>query len=112
MINFIRILFESAVKGNSSLKMAVLTGCLRISKESIFTGMNNLVVYSVIDKPYSQYYGFTEKEIRQILDYYGLQDKFETIKKWYDGYSYGNQEIYNPWSVLNYVKNLISTIRL
>lgn len=108
MINFIRILFESAVKGNSSLKMAVLTGCLRISKESIFTGMNNLVVYSVIDKPYSQYYGFTEKEIRQMLDYYGLQDKLEIIKKWYDGYSYGNQEIYNPWSVLNYVKNLLN----
>ena len=108
MINFIRILFESAVKGNSSLKMAILTGCLRISKESIFTGMNNLVVYSVIDKSYSQYYGFTEKEIRQMLDYYGFQDKFETIKKWYDGYSYGNQEIYNPWSVLNYVKNLLN----
>ena len=108
MINFIRILFESAVKGNSSLKMAVLTGCLRISKESIFTGMNNLVVYSVIDKSYSQYYGFTEKEIRQMLDYYGLQDKLEIIKKWYDGYSYGNQEIYNPWSVLNYVKNLLN----
>lgn len=108
MINFIRILFESAVKGNSSLKMAVLTGCLRISKESIFTGMNNLVVYSVIDKPYSKYYGFTEKEIRQMLDYYEFQNKFDVIKKWYDGYSYGNQEIYNPWSVLNYVKNLIS----
>lgn len=108
MINFIRILFESAIKGNNSLKMAVLTGCLRISKESIFTGMNNLVVYSVIDKPYSQYYGFTEQEIKQMLEYYNLQDKFETIKTWYDGYLYGNQEIYNPWSVINYVKNLIN----
>lgn len=108
MINFIRILFESAIKGNNSLKMAVLTGCLRISKESIFTGMNNLVVYSVIDKPYSQYYGFTEQEIKQMLEYYNIQDKFETIKTWYDGYLYGNQEIYNPWSVINYVKNLIN----
>lgn len=107
MINFIRILFESAIKGNNSLKMAVLTGCLRISKESIFTGMNNLVVYSVIDKPYSQYYGFTEQEIKQMLEYYNLQDNFETIKTWYDGYLYGNQEIYNPWSVINYVKALI-----
>lgn len=107
MINFIRILFESAIKGNNSLKMAVLTGCLRISKESIFTGMNNLVVYSVIDKPYSQYYGFTEQEIKQMLEYYNLQDNFETIKTWYDGYLYRNQEIYNPWSVINYVKALI-----
>lgn len=108
MINFIRILFESAIKGNNSLKMAILTGCLRISKESIFTGMNNLVVYSVVDKPYSQYYGFTEQEIKQMLKYYNLQDKFETVKLWYDGYLYGNQEIYNPWSVINYVKNLIN----
>ena len=108
MINFIRILFESAIKGNNSLKMAILTGCLRISKESIFTGMNNLVVYSVVDKPYSQYYGFTEKEIKQMLKYYNLQEKFETVKLWYDGYLYGNQEIYNPWSVINYVKNLIN----
>lgn len=108
MINFIRILFESAIKGNNSLKMAILTGCLRISKESIFTGMNNLVVYSVVDKPYSQYYGFTEKEIKQMLKYYNLQDKFETVKLWYDSYLYGNQEIYNPWSVINYAKNLIN----
>lgn len=108
MINFIRILFESAMKGNTSLHMAVLTGCLRISKESIFTGMNNLVVSSVIDKTYSQYYGFTEEEIKQLLNYYHLQDKFETIQTWYDGYFYGNIEIYNPWSVLNYIKNLIN----
>ncbi len=107
MINFIRILFGSVIKGNSSSKMSILTGCLRISKESIFTGMNNLVVYSVIDKPYSQYYGFTEQEVQQLLEYYGLENKFKDIKKWYDGYLYGNQEIYNPWSVLNYVKNLI-----
>lgn len=108
MITFIRILFESAIKGNNSLKMAVLTGCLRISKESIFTGMNNLVVCSVIDKPYSQYYGFTEQEIKQMLEYYNLQDKFDIIKTWYDGYLYGSTEIYNPWSVINYVKNLIN----
>ena len=66
--------------------------------------MNNLVVYSVIDKPYSQYYGFTEQEVQQLLKYYGFENKFKDIKKWYDGYLYGNQEIYNPWSVLNYVK--------
>lgn len=107
MTNFIRMLFESALKGNLSLHMAVLTGCLRISKESIFTGMNNLVVYSVTNKEYSQYYGFTEQEVKEILEYYNLQDKFETIKHWYDGYLYGGNEIYNPWSVLNYIKSLI-----
>ena len=108
MINFIRVLFESAIKGNQALHMTVLTGCLRISKESIFTGMNNLVAYSVINKEYSKCYGFTELEITQMLEYYNLQDKFDTIKTWYDGYLYGNTEIYNPWSVLNYIKALIN----
>jgi hypothetical protein len=92
--------------------MAVLTGCLRISKESIFTGMNNLVVYSVVDKGYSSYYGFTQSEVKKLLEYYNLEEKFDIIKYWYDGYSYGGNDIYNPWSVLNYVSNLLNDATL
>ncbi len=104
MINLIRSVFESVLKTNDSLEFAIMTGCLRISKESIFTGLNNLNVYPVTDNAFSQYFGFTEQEVKKIADYYGLPDCFEIIKKWYDGYLFGETEIYNPWSVLNYIQ--------
>ena len=113
MINLIRSVFESVLKTNDSLEFAVMTGCLRISKESIFTGLNNLNVYPVTDNAFSQYFGFTEQEVKQLADYYGLSDCFETIKTWYDGYMFGETEIYNPWSVLKYVQfSLFNNSRL
>lgn len=113
MINLIRSVFESVLKTNDSLEFAVLTGCLRISKESIFTGLNNLNVYPVTDNAFSQYFGFTEQEVKQLADYYGLSDCFDTIKNWYDGYMFGETEIYNPWSVLKYVQfSLFNNSRL
>lgn len=103
MIDFIRSLFESSLKTNDSLEFAVITGCLRISRESIFTGLNNLKVISVLSDSYSEYYGFTESEAEQMLNEYNLNDKLEEVKKWYDGYLFGKTEVYNPWSVINYV---------
>lgn len=105
MIDLIRSVFESVLKTNDSLEFAVLTGCLRISKESIFTGLNNLNVHSVTDNAFSRYFGFTEQEVRQIVDYYEISDCFDTLKNWYDGYTFGETEIYNPWSVLKYVQD-------
>lgn len=105
MIYLIRSVFESVLKTNDSLEFAVLTGCLRISKESIFTGLNNLNVHSVTDNAFSRYFGFTEQEVRQIVDYYEISDCFDTLKNWYDGYTFGETEIYNPWSVLKYVQD-------
>lgn len=103
MIDFIRSLFESALKTNNSLEFAVITGCLRISRESIFTGLNNLKVISVLSESYSEYYGFTESEVEHMLEAYGLEDKLEEVKQWYDGYLFGKTEVYNPWSVINYI---------
>ncbi|MCM1316421.1 MAG: ATP-binding protein [Clostridiales bacterium] len=108
MINLIRSVFESVLKTNDSLELAVLTGCLRISKESIFTGLNNLKVYSVSDASFSQYFGFTEQEVRELAEYYNLSKRFDEIKTWYDGYRFGKTEIYNPWSVLNYIKDSVA----
>ncbi len=105
MIDFIRSLFESALKTNECLEFAVITGCLRISRESIFTGLNNLEINSVLNTEYASYFGFTQNEIERILDYYGLTDKKAELQEWYDGYLFGNTEIYNPWSVINYVKS-------
>ncbi|MDE5768841.1 MAG: ATP-binding protein [Oscillospiraceae bacterium] len=107
MRNLIRSVFESVLKTNDSLEFAVLTGCLRISKESIFTGLNNLKVYSVSDITFSQYFGFTEQEVRKLAEYYCLSGHFEEMKTWYDGYRFGKTEIYNPWSVLNYMKDAV-----
>lgn len=104
MADFIRSLFESALKTNDALEFAVVTGCLRISKESIFTGLNNLEVISVLNPGFAEYFGFMEEETKEMLRYYGLEEKEEELKKWYDGYRFGNTEVYNPWSVLNYVK--------
>ena len=103
MIGFIRSLFESALKTNDALEFAVITGCLRISRESIFTGMNNLNVISVRSDNFSEAFGFTESETMQMLADYGLTDKADEVREWYDGYLFGNQEIYNPWSVTKYV---------
>ena len=106
MVSFIRSLFESALKTNPSLEFSVITGCLRISKESIFTGLNNLAVNGILSPRYSGYFGFEEDEVKDILEYYGVQEKFETAKRWYDGYLFGNTEVYNPWSIMNYVADL------
>ncbi len=104
MVNLIRYVFESVLKTNDSLEFAVLTGCLRISKESIFTGLNNLNVYHVTDNAMPQYFGFTEQEVKQLADYYNLSGEFDIVKEWYDGYLFGETEIYNPWSVLKYIQ--------
>ena len=104
MIGFIRSLFESALKTNAALAFGVVTGCLRISRESIFTGLNNLEIHSVLSYGYSDCFGFTEAEVKDLLEYYDLSEKYEELKRWYDGYRFGGQEIYNPWSIINYVK--------
>ena len=104
MIAFVRSLFESALKTNPNLAFSVVTGCLRISRESIFTGLNNLEIHSVLSRSYSSYFGFTEQEVKDMLEYYGLSEKYAELKKWYDGYRFGDQDIYNPWSIMNYVK--------
>lgn len=102
MILLIRNLFEQALKTNDSLQFAVLTGCMRISKESIFTGLNNLRILSVTDARFDEYFGFTDSEVRDLLDYYGLSGHYGRIKEWYDGYQFGNAEVYCPWDVINY----------
>ena len=106
MIKFIRSLFESALKTNSSLEFSVITGCLRISKESIFTGLNNLEIISILNKSYEEYFGFTNKEINKICNDYDLNDKYEELKDWYNGYIFGDENVYNPWSVVRYVKDM------
>ena len=108
MMDLIRSAFESALKTNNSLEFGVLTGCLRISKESIFTGLNNLEVYSVLNNGFSSYFGFMQDEVEKMLRYYGLSDHIIELKEWYNGYSFGNSEIYNPWSALKYVKAIIN----
>ncbi len=102
MILLIRNLFEQALKTNDSLKFAVLTGCMRITKESIFTGLNNLKILSVTDPRFDEYFGFTDSEVRELLDYYELSGHYGQIKEWYDGYRFGNAEVYCPWDVINY----------
>lgn len=102
MVLFVRNMFEYALKTNESLKFAVLTGCMRISKESIFTGLNNLKVLSVAEVQFDEAFGFTDKEVRELLEYYELSDHYNEIKEWYDGYQFGNAEVYCPWDVINY----------
>ncbi len=106
MVELIRILFGNAFKTNESLKFAVLTGCLRILKESIFTGLNNFKVYTVKDVRYKEYFGFTDAEVRQMLEYYGLAGQYDAVKEWYDGYRFGDVGIYCPWDVINYCGDL------
>ena len=102
MVLLIRNLFENALKTNSSLKFAVLTGCLRIAKESIFTGLNNFKVYSITDKSFDETFGFTDEEVKELLRYYGQEKHYETVKEWYDGYRFGNVDVYCPWDVINF----------
>lgn len=106
MVDFIRSVFETAFKSNEYLEFAVLTGCLRISKESVFTGMNNLKVISILDHQYDEYFGFTEEEVKQICLDYCILEKFDLIQKWYDGYWFGHVNVYNPWSVIQFVDDL------
>ena len=102
MVLLIRNLFENALKTNSSLKFAVLTGCLRVAKESIFTGLNNFKVYSITDKSFDETFGFTDSEVKELLHYYGQDEFYETVKEWYDGYRFGDADVYCPWDVINF----------
>ena len=106
MVELIKVLFGNAFKTNDSLKFAVLTGCLRISKESIFTGLNNFKVYTIKDVRYNEYFGFTDAEVKQMLEYYGFSNQYDAVKEWYDGYMFGNLGIYCPWDVINYCGDL------
>lgn len=103
IIGFMRNFFSGAFKDNKNLSYGFLTGILRIAQESIFSGLNNLTVNSVMDEEYDRYFGFTEDEVEQMLDYYGVSEKEAELKEWYDGYLFGKEEIYNPWSVINYI---------
>ena len=111
MLDFIRSLFESALKTNDALAFAVVTGCLRISRESIFTGLNHLAVNSVRDSSFAEGFGFTEDETAQMLKDYGIADRIPEIREWYDGYLFGETEIYNPWSVIKYVDSIVNNGR-
>ena len=103
IIGFMRNFFSGAFKDNKNLSYGFLTGILRIAQESIFSGLNNLTVNSVMDEEYDSFFGFTESEVKAMLSYYGVSDKEEELKDWYDGYLFGSEEIYNPWSVINYI---------
>ncbi len=105
IIYFMRNFFSGGLKDNSHLAYGFLTGILKVAKESIFSGMNNLKIYSILDDKYSEYFGFTTSEVQEMLRYYGKEDKFEEICEWYDGYRFGSNEIFNPWSVINYISD-------
>ncbi|MCD8119937.1 MAG: ATP-binding protein [Lachnospiraceae bacterium] len=107
MIDLIRSMFNQALKTNNSLYFAVMTGCLRVSKESIFTGLNNPNILSITKVQFDEYFGFTDTEVRDLLEYYNFSDKYDTVKEWYDGYLFGNVKVYNPWDILCYVYDLI-----
>lgn len=107
MVSLIRNLFSNALKTNDDLQFSVLTGCLRISKESIFTGLNNLNVMTVSDPYFCDSFGFTDSEVKELLSYYGLENVYETVRDWYDGYQFGNASVYCPWDVIKYVQILL-----
>lgn len=106
MAGFIRSLLESALKTNDYLQFAVITGCLRVSKESIFTGLNHLNSITILDRQYSEHFGFTEKEVKDAMKFYGVEERFPDMKSWYDGYRFGDIEVYNPWSVVKFLYDL------
>lgn len=108
MVEFLRSVFSSSLKTNDALEKGIMTGCLRISKESIFTGLNNFTSYSILDSISNEFFGFTEKDVKQLLKDYNLNNFIYEVKEWYDGYLFGNLEIYNPWSTLSYVKRKVS----
>ena len=105
VILFMRNLFSGGLKDNKHLSYGFLTGILRVAKESIFSGLNNLKINSILDEKYSEYFGFTKEEVREMADYYGAGDRYAEICEWYDGYRFGNSDIFNPWSVINYFSN-------
>ena len=105
VVNFMRNLFSGGLKDNPSLAFGFMTGILRVAKESIFSGLNNITIYSILDKKYSQYFGFTKDEVKEMLEYYHINDKYDEVCEWYDGYVFGDTEIFNPWSVINYIEN-------
>lgn len=104
-VSFFKIFYESALKGNEYLDRAVMTGILRMVKECIFSDLNNLIVYTVLDKKYSSYFGLTEEEIIQGLEEYGTINSLKDVRKWYNGYKFGKIDVYNPWSIINYLNN-------
>ena len=106
MILLIRNMFERVLKTNDNLYFAVLTGCLRVAKESIFTGLNNFNVLTITDAGFEEYFGFTDREVKKLLEYYELSDHYETVKEWYDGYRFGNLDVYCPWDVICYCGRL------
>ncbi|MCD8133950.1 MAG: ATP-binding protein [Clostridiales bacterium] len=108
MIDIIRNMFDAALKSNFSLEFAVLTGCLRVSKESIFTGLNNLKMYTLLDAECDEWFGFTDEEVRTLLDYYDLSQYYDLTKEWYDGYKIGQANVYNPWDVINWCNQLLT----
>ena len=112
MISFIRSLFESALKTNSSLEFAVITGCLRISRESIFTGLNNLNIISILNDRYAEYFGFSDDEVKELTKDYKLEEKYSLIKDWYNGYIFGQTNVYNPWSVIKFIYDLLANINV
>lgn len=112
MIKLIRSIFESALKTNSSLEFSVITGCLRISRESIFTGLNNLNIISILNDRYAEYFGFSDDEVKQLTKYYNMEEKYELIKEWYNGYTFGHINVYNPWSVIKFVFDLLANINV
>lgn len=110
MIDFIRSLFESVLKTNDNLEFAVVTGCLRVGRESIFTGLNNLEINSVLNDNFAEYFGFTQREVEAMLAHYHVSVKTDEVRRWYDGYLFGQTEVYNPWSVTNYVKTAVTSV--
>lgn len=108
MVDLIRNMLSSVLKTNDSLEFAVLTGCLRVAKESIFTGLNNFNVFSITDEEFDESFGFTDEEVRQLLHYYGQDDKYDIVKAWYDGYRFGSEDVYCPWDVINYCNSHIT----
>ena len=108
MISLIRTMLGNALKTNNSLKFAVLTGCLRITKESVFTGLNNFKIYSITSTAFDEYFGFTDSDVKKLLHYYGLESNYETVRTWYDGYHFGNMDVYCPWDVINYCADHLS----
>lgn len=108
MVAFIRGMFDMALKTNDFLQFAVLTGCLRISKESIFTGLNNFSVHTITNPMFDKYFGFTDEEVRMMLEYYGLSAYYDCVKSWYDGYRFGGTDVYCPWDVISYLRDLLA----
>ena len=105
VIGFMRNLFSGGLKDNKHLSFGFMTGILRVAKESIFSGLNNLTINSILDNKYSEYFGFTQDEVKMMSEYYGAPEKYDEILAWYDGYKFGDTEIFNPWSVINYFRN-------